>query len=194
MFNPADYGPVLQPLLAAAPLNELGPGRPDRAIWPKLKSFGWAAVFAPHDIIERDIAEACRAGLYLRYDFLGESHTISQEIETPTGSFWHGIMHRREPDYGNAKYWFHRVGEHPIFPALAAAAHETAAENVVANKSAVFADAANWDPFRFVDLCEAAARGDKHLETLCRQVQRREWELLFEFCFRRMTGRPADLA
>ncbi len=188
MFNPADYGPVLQSLLAAAPSNELGPGRPDRSMWPMLKSIDWKAAFAPHKVADPEMAEACRAGLYLRYDFTDESHTISQSIETPTGSYWHGILHRREPDYGNAKYWFHRVGQHPIFPALAGAAHEIAIQNGDDKKSAVFVDTANWDPFRFVDLCEAATGADAALETLCRQIQRCEWELLFGFCYRKVIG------
>ena len=188
MFNPANYGPVLQPLLAAAPLNELGLGRPDRAIWPKLKSIDWTAAFAPHKLADSEMAGACRssAPLLVRYDFIDESHTISQSIETPTGSYWHGILHRREPDYGNAKYWFHRVGQHPIFPALAAAAHEITTKDQHDKKSVVFANAANWDPFRFVDSCEAAAGGGTALETLCRQIQQCEWELLFDFCYRKV--------
>ena len=56
------------------------------------------------------MAAACLAGLWLHHNFLDESHTLSQDIDTTTGSYWHAIMHRREGDYGNAKYWLHRVG------------------------------------------------------------------------------------
>src|SRR5215831_10054740 len=62
--------------------------------------------------------EAAMAGLYLYFSCLDESHSISQSVETPDGSFWHGIMHRQEPDAGNSGYWFRRVGKHPVFPAL----------------------------------------------------------------------------
>ena len=108
------YGSVFDPLLAAAPLNELGAGKPGGAARLKLKRLSIDEAFAPHSIVDRDMASAVLAGLYLLYDELDESHTISQALETPTGSYWHGIMHRREPDYGNAKYWFRRVGDHAV--------------------------------------------------------------------------------
>src|SRR5687768_4793164 len=61
----------------------------------------------------REHAEALLAGCWLWHDFLDESHTISQGIESPTGSFWHAIMHRREGDFSNAKYWYARCRNHP---------------------------------------------------------------------------------
>ena len=69
---------------------------------------------------------ACIAGLWLLWDYLDESHHVSQSLETPEGSYWHGIMHWREPDYGNSKYWFRRVGQHAIFPQLAVQARQLA--------------------------------------------------------------------
>ena len=41
-----------------------------------------------------------------------------------------------------------------------------------------------WNPMRFVDLCEAALHGRSTCELLCRRIQRAEWQLLFDYCFR----------
>src|SRR4051812_3108738 len=103
-FDPTHYGPVFAPLLATDRLNDLGPGQSDTAAARRLRDLSVEAAFAPHEIVDQDMAQACLAGLWLLYDHLDESHTIGQSIETPTGSYWHGIMHRREPDFGNAKY------------------------------------------------------------------------------------------
>ena len=129
--------------------------------------------FAPH--ADRRMADACRAGLWLAFDFLDESHRISQDIDTPEGSFWHAIMHRREPDASNSKYWWRRVGAHPIFAEMAKAAAELSHGR---------ADA-GWDPFAFVDRCEAARDTGSAEEQACRLVQRAEWELLFAWCYGR---------
>jgi hypothetical protein len=57
---------------------------------------------------------ALRAGLHLRNDSLGVSHRYAQQIEyDATGAYWHGVMHRMEGDFSNAKYWFYQAGNHP---------------------------------------------------------------------------------
>jgi len=122
-------------------------------------------------------AGLAKAAALLWHDHLDESHTVSQDIGSADGSFLHGIMHRREPDYPNAKYWFSRVGDHPCFPALASAATDyldTAGDEALAKR---LAPAGRWDPFAFVDAVEAAVHygNPGEIESL-RHVQRIEFE------------------
>src|SRR4051812_4798889 len=108
---------------------------------------GKAAEHLRGRIAEANVPEPARAGLYLHAGFWDEAHEIAQSISTTDGSYWHAIVHRQEPDAGNAGYWFHRVGAHPIFPVLA--------------KRAAEIDPAfdgPWDPIAFVDYCENGGR------------------------------------
>ncbi len=57
---------------------------------------------------------ALSAGLWLYVDDLERSHTVSQSLPDPTGAFWHGIMHRREGDFSNSRYWMRRAESHPL--------------------------------------------------------------------------------
>ena len=190
----AKFGSVLGPLVEAAPLNELGAGHPDADAAKAIRAISLAEAFAPHQIVDQSMADACLAGLWLMYGHLDESHTISQSIETPTGSYWHAIMHRREGDFDNAKYWFRRVGIHPIFAPLAAAARELtgkSADDAESDRTIKrLADTGAWDAYLFVDLCAAAVRRPSPAIELCRLVQQQECRLLFDFCFRRAVDLP----
>ena len=156
-FNPADYGTAVAELLATPRLAPLGPGSPDPSLSPKLQA--------------TDLPPLCRAGLWLYFDFLDESHRLSQDIETPDGSFWHAIMHRREPDAENSKYWWRRVGKHPV---LARLVEQTPALGY----TLVSAPA-------FVDYCERARDTGTADEEIARRVQLLEWQLLFDHCYRK---------
>jgi hypothetical protein len=126
-------------------------------------------------------ADAAFSGLWLYFSCLVESHTLSQQISTSDGSFWHGIMHRQEPDAGNAAYWFRRVGDHPIFPQLRDQAAALAGQHAETGVSF----GARWDPFAFIDLCEEARRAKgTPQERLALEIQRTEWQLLFDHCAR----------
>jgi hypothetical protein len=182
------YPPALRELLAEDRLNELGPGLPNHAARPVLKALTVDRAFAPHKIQDGVMAAGCLAGLWLYHDFLEESHRISQDLASAEGSYWHGLMHRREPDFGNARYWFHRLGRHPVFDSLR---HEAAAlaRQATSAGAALLLDQAEWDPYAFIDLCQAATLGRSQDAQLCRQIQRREWDLLFDYCYRGAVGK-----
>lgn len=137
---------------------------------------------------------ALRAGLFLLNDFFDESHECSQSIEglgeNHSGDYWHAILHRREPDYGNAKYWFRHVGRHPVFAELAGTVARHQSNGPIPDGLQQWSDKlvarGNWDPFAFVDLCEVAS-GHKSLQEWCAQVQLDEMLLLLE-----ATCREAD--
>lgn len=182
-FAPNRYSPTVAALLTPSRSAELGPGTPNRDVFEQLSALTTADITASAPPQDQLMADACIAALWLYHDCLDRSHTISQNIETPTGSYWHGIMHRREPDASNAKYWFRRVGDHPVFPDLCEAARPLAAKNNAAGEAAFLASESDWDPFRFIDLCELARTGaEPQYQALCQQVQLAEWQLLFDFC------------
>jgi len=102
---------------------------------------------------------ALSAALWLYVDELDLSHEISQSINGATGSFWHGIMHRREGDFGNSHYWMTRVGKHPAMITVP-----------------------GYEPHSFIDEVEAANGASPQPLV---DLQRREWQALFTWCANR---------
>lgn len=121
------------------------------------------------------------AGLLQVLDDWDASHNAAQEAddlgESSFSAYWHGIAHRREPDAGNASYWFRRVGTHPMFEKLAAEAariqgsvNTPLAERLIRGGS--------WDPFEFIKACASRPNGDE--ERVLRALQRAEMRLLLD--------------
>lgn len=128
----------------------------------------------------RDETRALLAALWLRYDWLDESHAISQTIHTPTGSFWHAIMHRREGDFSNSKYWYGKCDAHPILATLAVQANSIL-HPLPADKSLLKLTMNGWNAGAFVDLVEAVHdRPDDSKHRVAIQLQRLEWKVLFD--------------
>jgi hypothetical protein len=182
-FDPSRYGATFAELIDPERLSDLGPGTPVEGMRNRLQLLDLDAAFAPHSVRDAQMARACWAGLWLLYDFLDESHALSQEIDNTTGNYWHGLMHRREPDFANAAYWFRRVGRHPVFEKLLGESARLATSTSVEPTAKFLKDLKRWNPFAFIDLCEAVAAGKARCQLLCQQVQRCEWQMLFDYSY-----------
>jgi hypothetical protein len=131
-----------------------------------------------------DDAKASLAGLWLWHDALNESHEIAQDIISPTGSFWHAIMHRREGDFSNAKYWYRRCESHRVLKMIGAVASSLAGD-LASDRQVAHAVGEGWNPIGFVDLVQAIENkpSDPRHELAIR-LQQAEWEGLFNHCIR----------
>ena len=185
LIDTKTYGPAAQDLLALAARLELpralSVGQPVADALPALQAMTDQTLSANRRVRMPHDAQALRAGLWALFDYFEQSHEISQALATPSGSYWHAILHRREPDASNAKYWFARIGEHPAPAELLEDAREIAAG--AALLSSALNAAKVWDAPWFADQCTTAS-GPAAIKTLL-AIERREWQLLFDYNFRK---------
>ncbi|WP_459557807.1 hypothetical protein [Lacunimicrobium album] len=117
---------------------------------------------------------ALEAGLWLWIDELDRSHTASQSREgDKTCDAWHTIMHRREGDFWNAKYWVRRVGQHPSHDGLWKSLQMLDRSSLSTSQQRVYDRLMAqkfWRGETMVDLCEEFARDQESEEGLLLRV------------------------
>ncbi len=154
--EPADLGPGPRSgVQSQAALSE--------QLGPLLKTSGLA----------RERQELIRALILLWHDHLDAAHPIAQNIEGVDGAFVHGIMHRREPDFGNAAYWFRRVGRHPAYAEIGARVTALVSSGT-SELAARLIPKGGWDPFAFIAACAEVSNGLKTNQSLLREIQKLE--------------------
>lgn len=179
-MHPGGIFPELKLILDTRELAGLGPKRRDDTMTTAQIDAQLEKIFREERLTPA-VRDLFRAAAYLWHDHLDASHTISQNIETIDGSLIHGIMHRREPDYSNAKYWFRRVGAHPSFLSLAVRVGELLEKAGESDLHSRLLPNKTWDPFAFVDAVEDAMEGQfKSKIPILQQIQKLEFECFFE--------------
>ncbi|MDP0500542.1 MAG: hypothetical protein Q7P63_10620 [Verrucomicrobiota bacterium JB022] len=178
----SSFGSYIDSLIEYAEPAPLGPGKPYDHETVKLGELSVDDLFQDHEVKDREMAQLCLAGLLLRYNHIEAAHGISQGAENPTAALWHAIMHRREPDPGNAKYWLKNVGDHPIYPSLLQSAKSS-------SHHGPFHDWDTWQPGIFVDICDDNRDSGSDYERACIEIQEAEWRELFAYCFQQAVGK-----
>lgn len=179
-FDPTQYGPDVARILALDGNGQrLMPLRCSRCSNEDARQV--LKTFKPRDLFpNQEEPEAPMAGLWLYFSCFEEAHKLLEECETTEGELWHAILHRQEPDSGNAAYWFRKAGPHPTFSLLARAAVRI----LHRIRDAEFRTG-RWDPFAFVAFCDRARKqpGSAHMKAAM-EIQRAEWQILFDYCAR----------
>lgn len=135
-------------------------------------------------------APAWKAALHLWNDDLDAAHELVQELHSPTGSVLHGIVHRREGDYDNARYWFVRSGDHPAYHGLQAKVsallgQERWPAGKLSQALSFMQGQGSWNPSLFtnaIEIHERTMNGDDiDLRTLLERLQQLELEAMLRF-------------
>ena len=144
----------------------------------KGKPFG-----AGQSVLEKsNLKPLAQGALYLYFDCFEEAHNIANDHEgSPEGNWIHAILHRREPDAWNSKYWYARVripkklSQEIAQEALKQLGKEPPRELETFQKK--LSKSGEWEPEAFVDLCDKARKEDpvSGAYKLLAGIQEAEW-------------------
>lgn len=94
-------------------------------------------------------AMCLRSLLLMAAGDLDQAHRIVQAMSTSDGAYIHGLIHRIDDDFDNARYWFRRAGVQSATPEMYRRA---------AAVSASVASRPVWDPFLVTDMVETSRK------------------------------------
>jgi len=149
-----------------------------------------ASLIRAHPYLQGSLAEAV---LGLRIGSIDRPHAIVQDGSTPIEHYLHGVVHRIEGDFWNAKYWFRQIQDHPLLAQMGDHMLDgLGALGILeqAKSLQMFDDQHPFSPQRLVD-AQAAAQASSLSDSLrlVRQIAHTEWESLWQLV---QVDLPAD--
>lgn len=175
----ASWNAAFWKLAATAEPPELGPG-PRPGVLDRRDLESRLTQLASAHPVPPEIQLRLRATALLYHDHHDAAHDLVQDLADRDGALIHAILHRREPDYWNAKYWFRRIEVHPVYLALGRRLPGLPAPPEGRPLVRELTLPGAFDPFAFVDLCEREERSPAGtpLVRWLRGVQQAEFEEL----------------
>ena len=188
---PPQIAEIVEKLDARQPLPALVPEKEwDTELTKQIQNTSSADFFDDQTSKDSSSGDIVRIGLLVWNDAYDKPHGMLQDINSKTGSYWHAILHRREPDYSNSQYWFGRVGSHPIFPTLRKRVldfleEDSSESSQLASYAEEIEGKDNWDAPQFVDWCQAAEQNpNAEVIEFLQKAQVEEIKLLLEYSYR----------
>jgi hypothetical protein len=166
-----NHSELLHVLIPTAPLNY--------DLSRKLRDASDADLAGGATISDPAMFPFVRGALLYGADELDAAHRIFQDEPSSLGSYWHGMMHRREGDFDNARYWFRRAGRLGIFGAMQDAARGASPD---------MAKQSTWDAYLLTGQCEQVKHGARELTAECVALQLAEFKVLFDDCWQKAMG------
>ncbi len=171
-------------LLHERTLDEPLPTEPtDYALVIRIRETDDATVLGGAESLPGAPLPLLRAGLFYYHNALDDSHKEAAKGDGDLAAYWHGMVHRREGDFDNARYWMRRAGEQPVFQEM----HGRAAAENAPNMGRQ----SNWDPFLFTHLCEQYKYGAHEYKKEIGALQRVEFAVMFDYVWRKCVTPPS---
>ena len=169
-------------ILVSQAMGELVNPTPKPELGRKVRAL---AVTIDGELPTGPMRQCLHAGLWILADELDKAHQICQGVANNYGSAWHAVVHRRDGDFENSKYWWRQaqgIKWEGIGERLAGGREDTVARGQVIGECMA---AGRYDPAKFVDRVHHARDGGAGAQdTALVAIQRAEWMVLFEECWR----------
>jgi len=168
-------------------------GEGHRAAKKLLDTLNDAALFGVAALVDEQAGAAVRSLLYLWTGWTADCAMFSQAAGEPERLYVSALCERHNQQFDKAKVLFKQLADHPIYPdladyALGVTGH--AADPGVQRMHEMLNFDRRWEPYLFCDAIAQACCGKLKAggETVLRQMQCREFELLLVHCCERATG------